>query len=94
MTEHTFNNFSEFADFLSTNVNEFSNSAFTNLIKTVDTARKTNCGACKRKHVNLAEDTYKNLFTLINQEEKQKIKTLLNVESVKFFYNNAPMFTF
>lgn len=94
MTEHSFNNFTEFSDFLSTNINEFSNSAFTNIIKAVDTARKTSCGACKRKHVNVAEETYKSLFTLINQEEKHKIKSLLNVESVKFFYNGAPMFTF
>lgn len=94
MTEHSFNNFNEFADFLTLNLSSFDNSAFTNIIKAVEAARKTHCGACKRKNVNIAEENYRNLFTLINQEEKQKIKTILNVESVKFFHKEAPMFTF
>jgi len=56
--------------------------------------RTTKCGMCKRKNFNLAEETYRNMFTLLTQEDKNKIKELLNVESVKFFYNEAPMFTF
>lgn len=94
MTEHSFKNFNEFADFLTLNLSSFDNSAFTNIIKSVEAARKTNCGACRRKNVNVAEENYKNLFTLINQDEKQKIKTILEVETVKFYHNDAPMFTF
>ena len=94
MSEHTFNNFNEFADFLETNKDYISSTALKSFLDVLRTGRKTSCGACKRKNFQAAEDTYRNLFTIITQEDKQQIKTLLNVESVKFFNNNAPMFTF
>lgn len=49
---------------------------------------------CKRKNITLADETYRNMFTLLTQEDKNQIKSLLNVDSVKFFFNESPMFTF
>jgi len=94
MSEQTFKNFNEFFDFLETNKTHFQSTKILSFLGVVNSFRTTKCGMCKRKNFSLAEETYRNMFTLLSQEEKQKIKTLLNVESVKFFYNEAPMFSF
>lgn len=94
MSEFTFKNFNEFYDFLNTNNSHFTSTKIQSFMGIVNTARKTSCGMCKRKNINLADETYRNMFTLLTQEDKLKIKELLNVESVKFFFNEAPMFTF
>ena len=94
MTEHTFKNFSEFFVFIETNEKDFQSTPIKSFMSYVRAANKTSCGMCKRKNIKLADDTYRNMFTLLSQEDKQKIKTLLNVESVKFFLESAPMFTF
>lgn len=94
MSEFTFKNFNEFYDFLNTNNSHFTSTKIQSFMGVVNTARKTSCGMCKRKNINLADETYRNMFTLLTQEDKIKIKELLNVESVKFFFNDAPMFNF
>lgn len=94
MSEFTFKNFNEFYDFLNTNNSHFTSTKIQSFMGIVNTARKTSCGMCKRKNINLADETYRNMFTLLTQEDKIKIKELLNVESVKFFFNDAPMFNF
>jgi hypothetical protein len=94
MSEHTFKNFNEFYDFLATNNSHFTSTKIQSFMGVVHTARKTSCGMCKRKNFNIADETYRNMFTLLTQEDKQMIKSLLNVDSVKFFMNEAPMFTF
>ena len=92
--EHVFNDFNEFANFLQDNSQLLNNSALKNFIDVLAKARETNCGMCKRKNIKIAEETYRNLFTIITQEEKVLIKQLLNTNSVKFFYDKAPMFNF
>jgi len=94
MSEHTFKNFNEFYDFLKTNESHFTNTKIQSFMGVVNTARKTSCGMCKRKNITLADETYRNMFTLLTQEDKNQIKSLLNVDSVKFFFNESPMFTF
>ena len=94
MSEHTFKSFNEFYDFLSTNNSHFTSTKIQSFMGVVSTARKTSCGMCKRKNFNIADETYINMFTLLTQEDKQNIKSLLNVDSVKFFLNESPMFTF
>lgn len=94
MSEFTFKNFNEFHDFLDTNSSHFTSTKIQSFMGVVKTARRTGCGMCKRKNFGIAEETYRNMFTLLTQEDKVKIKELLNVESVKFFFNEAPMFTF
>jgi len=94
MSEFTFKNFNEFYDFLNTNNSHFTSTKIQSFMGVVNTARKTSCGMCKRKNINLADETYRNMFTLLTQEDKIKIKELLNVDSVKFFFNDAPMFNF
>ena len=94
MSEFAFKNFNEFYDFLNTNNSHFTSTKIQSFMGVVNTARKTSCGMCKRKNINLADETYRNMFTLLTQEDKIKIKELLNVESVKFFFNDAPMFNF
>lgn len=94
MSEFTFKNFNEFYDFLNTNNSHFTSTKIQSFMGIVNSARKTSCGMCKRKNINLADETYRNMFTLLTQEDKIKIKELLNVETVKFFLNEAPMFNF
>ena len=94
MSEHTFKNFNELYDFLNTNISHFTITKILIFMGVVGTARKTSCGMCKRKNFNIADETYRNMFTLLTQEDKQKIKSLLNVDSVKFFQNESPMFNF
>lgn len=94
MSEFTFKNFNEFFDFLNTNSKHFESTKIQSFLGVVNTMRSTKCGMCKRKNFNLAEETYRNMFTLLTQEDKNKIKELLSVDSVKFFFNEAPMFTF
>lgn len=94
MSEHIFKNFNEFYDFLNTNNTHFTSTKIQSFMGVVNTARKTSCGMCKRKNFSLADETYRNMFTLLTQEDKQKIKSLLNVDSVKFFQGESPMFNF
>lgn len=94
MSEHTFKNFNEFYDFLEINNAHFTSTKIQSFLGVVKTARKTSCGMCKRKNFNIADETYRNMFTLLTQEDKVKIKELLNVVTVKFFLNDAPMFAF
>jgi hypothetical protein len=94
MSEYTFKNFNELYDFLETNNSHFTSTKIQSFMGVVKTARKTSCGMCKRKNFNIADETYRNMFTLLTQEDKVKIKELLNVTAVKFFLNDAPMFTF
>lgn len=94
MSEYTFKNFNDFFDFLNNNKPHFESTKIQSFLGVVNTFRTTKCGMCKRKNFSLAEETYRNMFTLLSQEDKQKIKTLLNVESVKFYYNDSPMFSF
>ena len=82
MSEHTFKNFNELYDFLNTNSSHFTSTKILSFMGVVGTARKTSCGMCKRKNFNIADETYRNMFTLLTQEDKLKIKSLLNVESV------------
>ena len=94
MSEHTFKNFNELYDFLNTNNSHFTSTKILSFMGVGGTARKTSCGMCKRKNFNIADETYRKMFTLLTQEDKVKIKELLNVDSVKFFQNESPMFNF
>ena len=94
MSEYTFKNFNELYDFFNTNSSHFTSTKILSFMGVVGTARKTSCGMCKRKNFNIADETYRNMFTLLTQEDKLKIKEILNVGTVKFFLNDSPMFSF
>lgn len=92
MKEHVFNNFTEFADFLTNHREYFKTSALVSFLDTITLMRRTNCGSCRRQKIEIADSTYRNLFSILSEQDKKNIKLILEVDSVKFYYQKNPMF--
>lgn len=92
MSEHTFNNFREFADFLEQHKDVFKHSPIKGFIDATRQIRTTHCGSCKRRNINIADSTYRKLFEVLTETDKENIKNLLKVETVIFLYEKNPMY--
>lgn len=92
MKEFTFKNFQQFADFLENNRDIFKFSPIKGFIDATNTIRKTHCGSCKRRNIEIADSTYRNLFDVLTEIDKENIKNLLNVDNVIFLYEGNPMY--
>jgi len=87
-----FHTFYEFAEFLSENKEVFKPSPIKGFIDAVNKIRSTSCGVCKKRNIDIALSTYKNLLDVLSDLDKENIKNLLEVDEVIFYYNNNPMF--